>query len=89
MLSAIEPAFRDLMNRLAAALDEAFNGAKLPGIPRKPQVGFVLLTFNFGQIDNGRVNYISNADRADMITAMKEFIARAEGRVTADQPGVQ
>ena len=39
------------------------------------------LVFPFGQ-PNGkhRANYLSNANREDMLATMKEFIARAEGR---------
>lgn len=37
---------------------------------------FALLVFPPG---GGNVDYISNASRADMLTAMKEFINRAEG----------
>lgn len=33
-----------------------------------------------------RLNYMSNADRRDMLTAMKEFIARSEGRHAEEQP---
>lgn len=69
---------RDLMRALAASLDELFNGqAHAPN----PKVGFVLFSFNFGAVTGGRVNYISNANRADMIVAVKEWLARAEGRV--------
>lgn len=82
MSDPIDPAFRDLMNRVAGGLDEAFNGPP-PRADRK--VGFALLTFNFGEFDHGRVNYISNAGRADMLAAMKEFIARAEGRVSGEE----
>ena len=71
----IDPAHRANMNALAKAIDEVLNGKDRP---RK--VGFVLLCAEFGKIDNGRVNYISNGDRSDMIAMMKEFIARAEGR---------
>ena len=42
--------------------------------------GFTLLVFKFGQGDDHIVNYISNANREDMLATMKEFIARAEGR---------
>lgn len=75
MNAPIVPEQREMMNALAATLDEIFNGEERPG-----KVGFVLLTFNFGQTQGGRVNYISNANRADMRAAMREFIARAEGR---------
>jgi hypothetical protein len=43
----------------------------------KPK-GFALLVFDLG--NDGNMNYISNANRDDMITAMKEFIAVHEGR---------
>jgi hypothetical protein len=66
--------YRDTLNDLAKKLDRIFNGEDRP---RK--VGFALLVFEFGRQENGRVNYISNANRADMLTAMKEYIARAEG----------
>jgi hypothetical protein len=34
----------------------------------------------------GRMNYISNANREDMVVALKEFIAASEGRAH-DAPG--
>ena len=78
MADPIEAEFRELMNRLAEMLDNFFNAD-----PKFPKVGFTLLTFNFG--DNAKVNYISNADRADMLATMKAFIARAEGRYPDDK----
>jgi hypothetical protein len=75
MTAPIMQKYRRQMNDLAAFLDVEFNGADHP---RK--VGFGLLTAEFGKIDGGRVNYISNGDRTDMLAMMKEFIARAEGR---------
>lgn len=39
--------------------------------------GFALLLFEYG--DGGHMNYISSANRRDMVAAMKEFIARNEG----------
>lgn len=60
---------------LARGLDKILNG-DLTGEDRK--VGFTLLLFNFG--DEGRVNYVSNADRADMIATMKTLLARWEGQ---------
>lgn len=58
------------MNAIAEVLSEALEGQ-----------GFALLVFDFG--DKGRMNYISNARREDMIVAMKEFISRSE---FGDQP---
>jgi hypothetical protein len=64
------------MNRLAGALDEAFNGVA-KGNDRK--TGSVLLVFPFGA-DDGRCNYISNgAAREDIVMMLKEQIARFEG----------
>ena len=62
----IEPQYRDKMNELAAFVDHYFNG-DLRGKDRK--VGFVLLLFSFG--DTARANYISNADRADVVTLLR------------------
>jgi hypothetical protein len=44
------------------------------------QPGFALLIFKFGQGADHRCNYVSNAEREDMLATMKEFIAHAEGR---------
>lgn len=60
---------------LARGLDKILNG-DLKGKDRK--VGFTLLLFNFG--DEGNVNYVSNAERADMIASMKLLLARWEGQ---------
>jgi hypothetical protein len=74
----IQQQYRKQMNRLAAMIDEYFNGKRKPN--RKPTVGFILLTAEFGKIDGGRVNYISNGNREDMLAMMREYLARAEGR---------
>jgi len=71
----IEQKYRQQMNALAGFLDEHFNGAS-KGNARK--TGFVLLVFDFG--DKGRANYISNANRADVVTLLKEQLARFEGQ---------
>lgn len=73
----IEKEHIELMNRLAKELDFLFNGEVKAG---DRQFGFALLVFPFGYGEKHRVNYISNSEREDMLTAMKEFIARAEGR---------
>lgn len=68
-----------MIDPIPKELNEAMNGVgKLLNKIFKP-FGFALLVFDFG--NHGRMNYISNADREDMITAMKEFIAVHEGRV--------
>lgn len=74
----IEEQFRDNMNALARFLDEFFNG-EAKGDDRA--VGFVLLVFNFGDAEGSRCNFISNgADRKDVVSLMKEMIARFEGQ---------
>ena len=73
----IEEAYRDMMQSVASGLDAIFNGDKR-GKDRK--VGFVLLVFEFGEKE-GRCNYISNgADRRDVVTMLKEQVARFEGQ---------
>lgn len=75
----IEERFREQMNSLGKLLDQAFN----PTWPKR--IGFALLVFPFGD-DPGRMNYLSNSERKDMIAAMKEFIARAEGKMGPEEP---
>ena len=41
-----------------------------------PNTGFILLAFDFGP---GRMEYISNADRSDVMKALKEFMEKSEG----------
>ena len=74
--ASIEPKFLGLMNETAKALDELFNGDK-KGDERT--TGFVLLLFPF-EGREGRANYISNAKRADVVTLLKEQLARFEGQ---------
>jgi len=75
MNDPIEPEFHKLMNTLAELLDRTFNGHLKEG--EKKLVGFCLLTFRFGE--KARVNYISNAERGDMVEVMKNYIKRVEG----------
>jgi hypothetical protein len=66
------------MKDMAGKIDRYFNG-EFRGADRK--VGFVLMVFPFGELVEGRCNYISNgADRKDIVTLMKEMIARFEGQ---------
>jgi len=70
----IEPKYREMMNNLAKGIDKILNGDEKP-----KKVGFCLMMFNFGD-SPGRCNYISNADRADVVTLLKEQLARFEGQ---------
>lgn len=65
----------EALRAIAGGLDEIFNGSKRP----KP-VGFVLLVFPHDGELGARTNYVSNSNRADIIVAMKEVIARFEGQ---------
>jgi len=71
----IEPEYQRQMEAVARALDGVFN-RELKGHARK--TGFVLMVFPFGE--GGRTNYISNANRAQVLTLLKEQVARFEGR---------
>ena len=70
----IEPKYTSLMNALARAVDDVLNGEERP-----KQNGFILLVFPF-EGHEGRCNYISNANRADVLVMLKEQVARFEGQ---------
>jgi hypothetical protein len=71
----IQEEYHAMMNALAEAIDKVFNGNK-EGADR--ETCFVLLTTRFGDIKEGRVNYISNGERSDVVKTMRELIARFE-----------
>jgi hypothetical protein len=74
----ISEEYKKQMEAIAKTLDEFLNGG-LKG--EKRRTGFCVLMFPFGtnEPDRDRINYISNANRKDMITALKELVARFEG----------
>jgi hypothetical protein len=74
----IELEFRGRMNGIAEAIDEVFNrGMKHP----HKAIGFVLLTFKYGDAHASRLNYISNgASRQDIAILFREMAARFEGQ---------
>lgn len=72
----IEPHYREQMNSMAQYLDRFFNGPAVDA-PGGRKTGFVLMTFAFGE--QGRCNYISNANREDIVILLKEQIRRFEG----------
>lgn len=49
------------------------------------RVGFVLMVFDFG--DKGNLAYISNSQREDVISTLKEITARLEAGLVTDPPG--
>jgi len=63
------------LKAIASVLDDRFNGTIGP-----KKVGFVLLVMPFDAPVDARVNYISNAERKDIIVMMKEVLARFEGQ---------
>jgi len=72
MTAPIENAYFTVMNDLASVLDQVLNGDKRPR-----EKGFVVLMFDFGA--DKRLNYISNANREDVISTLKEMVAVFEG----------
>ncbi len=70
----IEPVYAQIMNDLALIVDRAFNGGQKP-----KKTGFVMLVFPF-EDHEGRCNYISNADRKDVVIMLKEQLKRFEGQ---------
>lgn len=75
MNKKISPETDNLMRSLATGVDEILNGKKNPR-----RNGFVLLVFPFGAEEGKRCNYVSNAERADIVVLLKEMVARFEGQ---------
>jgi hypothetical protein len=70
----------DLLNALAATLDKT-----LPTIYNIERVGFVLLTFSF-DIESKSGDYVSNANRSDIIKALREVADRLENKEDIGRP---
>ena len=82
-ITPIQEEHREAMNRLAIALDIYLNGDAQGNTQKdERQYGFALLVFDFGNADRARMNWISNGKRVDMLVALKEMVARFEGRMT-------
>lgn len=75
----LDSSYEQQMNALGRLIDEFFN----PDGEKK--TGFVLMVFPFGDVIGHRINYLSNADRDDIVATMKHQIARFEGM--PDQTG--
>ena len=77
MSDPIDPKYVEQMNDLAKTLDRAFNG-NLRGADR--EVGFVLIVFKFNATD--RSNYISNAQRSDVVEMLRSQADHLEKEVS-------
>ena len=72
-----------LMQGLAKMVDRKLNGDGANdrlSDRSKRENGFVLLVFPFDMTEGARTNYVSNGDRKDVLTALKEIVARFEGQ---------
>jgi len=69
----IEKEYELKMKALGVAIDEFINP------DGKQSNGFIVMMFKFGDTSAGRMNYLTNADRKDVITALKEQLAYFEG----------
>lgn len=72
----VDEAYKAQMSAIMHAIDDFLNPDK-----ESRNVGFALLMFPFGEKPNGRINYMSNGCREDMISALKELVANFESRV--------
>lgn len=68
----IQKEYHDKMNVLANVLDAAFNPSG------ESKIVFSLFMAEVGNMEGGRVNYISNGKREDMLNMVKEWLGRAE-----------
>ena len=76
----VQEEYRQKMVEIVRGLDRMFNG-EARGMHRS--TGFVLMVYTFAGFEKGdsRCNFMSNgADRRDVVTLMKEMIARFEGQ---------
>lgn len=65
----------EMLRALASGIDSALNG----GIKPKANA-FVLLVMPSDGPEGARTNYISNAERKDVLVMLKEVVARFEGQ---------
>jgi hypothetical protein len=72
----VEERYAAQMTAVMSAVDDFLNEGKRPR-----ETGIVILMFPYGDAQGGRCNFMSNgADRRDVVTLMKEMIARFEGQ---------
>jgi len=81
MPEPIDPAVRQQMNDIAAILEAVFK--------QQGNYGFALLVFDFDKIEGGHMNWISNARREEMVSALREQAAYLEGATHQAPPARQ
>jgi hypothetical protein len=69
----VEREFVDKMTAVMRTVDHFFNGEDVP-----KKIGIILMVFPFES--DGRCNYMSNANRDDVVIMLKEQIKRFEGQ---------
>lgn len=77
MTTPIDPTHHEAMNLIARNLDDQLN--PLRHMTGKRVTGFMLTVFDLGQ--QGRFNYISNADKIDVRQMLQDVLARLDSRV--------
>jgi hypothetical protein len=73
----LEPILQEIMNDIGHIIADVL---KKTTAGSEHKYGFCLMMFGLTGGESMRMNYIANVVREDMIAAMKEFIARQEGR---------
>lgn len=69
----VEPQYLEMMKGIGRAIDQLFNP------PGKQTTGFVLMVFPFNDAGGvGRCNYLSNAQREDVMTLLRDQLAYFE-----------
>lgn len=68
------------MQNMAKTIDEILNGRGTP--QREKYYGFALLVYPFSEIDRAHINYVGSGERGDVLTALKELVARWDERET-------
>lgn len=74
----IQPELEQIMKDIGRTIGRALQDHAGAGY------GFALFMFGLAGDEKGRMNYMCNCRREDMLVALKEFIARAEGRYEGD-----
>lgn len=69
----VEQEYIEKMRTVARGIDHHFNGTLLG----KRSIGFILMVFPFDKPE-GRCNYMSNAQRAEVLQLLKEQVKRFE-----------